>query len=260
MSRWRSLLPSLGLTPWWQGCGDIDFVRDLTCVGVNGQPVESSPEAACGNVFKPQSSAVLAKQLDLCSDSLLAGPGSAKGSICNSHGTCVRPLGGDSSQAGSSCICSDGWSGPTCAVPPSCQSGVLSNDGACCSSGVISSVGECCSGEPALTDANGRCCPSGSQLDACGRCAPASPASAIARAAPPSSSDATKLSANAISSHFELTAIADITGVCCQAADMSASEFCCLRDKVSPAPGESCHVPLLLPALLATPLLPPASI
>ncbi len=107
---------------------------------------------------------------------------------CGDHGECQ--VSGSSSNT--ECKCSDGYSGPFCSTPPSCD-GILDAQSKCCSSGLLSIQGDCCpsgssldfqgkccskpldkcgvcGGETSLVDAQGKCCSKLAKLDAGGRC------------------------------------------------------------------------------------------
>ncbi|DBA71983.1 TPA: hypothetical protein ACH3X2_010728 [Trebouxia sp. C0005] len=102
---------------------------------------------------------------------------------CSSEGTCRNDL----------CVCTPGYSGTYCEVPPACGV-ILDVNGNCCNHGVVSSAGVCC-GSKAVLDRDANCCESG-KLDACGAC------------------DGTGL-------------LIDVQNVCCNSTVLDAGGYCC---------------------------------
>ncbi|KAL3138790.1 hypothetical protein ABBQ32_005632 [Trebouxia sp. C0010 RCD-2024] len=117
------------------------------------------------------------------------------------------------------CVCTPGFSGTYCEVPPAC--GVINDvNGNCCKNGIVSQAGICC-GPKAVLDRDAECCESGN-LDACGKC-----------------NGSGKL--------------VDVQNVCCNSTVLDGGGYCCLSGLldecgVCDGDGSSCQLHVVLSA------------
>lgn len=133
-------------------CGGIR-TRRVECVASDGSAVPRIEAAARCPALKPANFEGC-RACPFCDDP-------QQNEDCSRQGTC----------ANEKCVCREGWTGVTCAVPSSCFSRVLGVYSQCCASGVLNFSGVCCEqvgdARPSL-DANGECC--AAAVDACGVC------------------------------------------------------------------------------------------